>query len=40
VKEGPARKRKLKQREKVRMDEKNGRKKENQSLEQNIYGSG
>jgi len=36
VKKGTARKRKLKQREKVEMDEMNGRKKENQSLEQNI----
>jgi len=35
VKKGTAR-RKLKQREKVGMDEMNGRKKENQSSEQNI----
>jgi len=36
AKKGTARKRKLKQREKVGMDEMNDRKKENQSLEQNI----
>jgi hypothetical protein len=35
-KKGTARKKKLMQREKVGMDEMNGRKKENQSLEQNI----